>query len=134
MNKKILIVDDDDAILVVMQDILENAGLESVICKTGGEALTEIDREVYSAAIIDINLPDMHGREVLSALKKRNHFSHAYVLTGAPSMVELSEFIDCGALDFFAKSELDIPYIVESIQFGLKRQEKWKSLFRTFIK
>ena len=38
MNNKILIVDDNEAILEVMKDILETAGIESVICNTGAEA------------------------------------------------------------------------------------------------
>ena len=132
MNKKILIIDDNENILQIMQDILETEGIESVICHSGKEALQEIENEIYAAAIIDINLPDMNGREILSALKKRNHFSQAYILTGAPSMIELSDFIDLGAVDFFAKGELDLKYIIESIQFGIKRQTKWRSLFKTF--
>ena len=132
MNNKILIVDDNENILQVMQDILDTEDIESVICKSGKEALEEIEKEIYLAAIIDINLPDMNGRDILSALKKRNHFSQAYVLTGAPSMIELSDFIDLGAVDFFAKGELDLSYIVESIKFGMKRQQKWRSLFKAF--
>ena len=132
MNDKILIVDDNENILQVMQDILDTKGIESVICKSGKDALVEIEKEIYAAAIIDINLPDMNGRDILSALKKRNHFSQAYVLTGAPSMIELSDFIDLGAVDFFAKGELDLGYIVESIQFGIRRQKKWRTLFKSF--
>ena len=132
MNKKVLLVDDNETILEVLTDVMEAGGLDSVICKTGAEALDCIEKEIYSSAIIDINLPDLNGREVSAALKKRNHFSQAYILTGAPSMVELSEFVEMGAVDFFTKGNLDISYIIESVKFGIKRQNKWRQIFKDF--
>ena len=111
MNGKILIVEDNHNMSTVMHDILKNEGIESVICETGQAALEKINDEVYSMALIDINLPDMNGRQILEALKKRNHFSMAYVLTGAPSMVDFSEFIDLGAVDFFAKSDISFEIV-----------------------
>ena len=49
-------------------------------------------------------------------------------------MVELSEFIDLGAVDFFTKGNLDLPYITESVKFGMKKQLKWRQLFKVFTK
>ncbi|MCM8533096.1 MAG: response regulator [Lentisphaeraceae bacterium] len=132
MNEKVLIVDDNETISEVLKDTLEAEGFSVVLCATGTEALAEIENGIYSSAVIDINLPDMNGRDILQSLKKRNHFSQAYILTGAPSMIELSEFIDLGAVDFFTKGELDLKYIVESLKFGAKRQNKWRQVFREF--
>ncbi|MCM8538606.1 MAG: response regulator [Lentisphaeraceae bacterium] len=132
MNEKVLIVDDNETISEVLKDTLEAEGFSVVLCATGTEALEEIENGIYSSAVIDINLPDMNGRDILKSLKKRNHFSQAYILTGAPSMIELSEFIDLGAVDFFTKGELDLKYIVESLKFGAKRQNKWRQVFREF--
>ena len=75
MNNKVLLVDDNEVILEVLADTLEIEGIETVKCTTGAAALNEIAKEIYSTAVVDINLPDMNGREILTALKKRNHFT-----------------------------------------------------------
>jgi DNA-binding response OmpR family regulator len=134
VKNKILLVDDNETIIEILSDIFESEDIETVSCLDGASAIAEIDKNIYSSAIVDINLPDMNGRQILAALKKRNQFTQVYILTGAPSMIELSEFIEAGAVDFFTKGELDLKYIVESVKFGIRRQEKWKQVFKCFAK
>jgi len=134
MNGKVLLVDDNETILEVLGDLLEAEGYGYLKCRNGAEAVRAIRKEIYSAAIIDINLGDMHGLEILDEVRGRNQFTQSYILTGEPSMHMLSEFIEHGAMDFFAKSRMNTEYILKILQQGFERQEHWKSLFSLFGK
>ena len=74
MNKKILIVDDCDSISEVLKDVMAISGIEGVVCATCSEALQKLEEDTYNAAIIDINLPDGHGLQILKAIKGKNPF------------------------------------------------------------
>lgn len=66
---KILIVDDDVAILKLCAVTLRAEGHAVVACERGGQALQAALREEFDLAICDLNLPDIHGLEVVRAIK-----------------------------------------------------------------
>jgi two-component system NtrC family response regulator len=129
MNDKVLIVDDCEIVAEVFKDAFSLINIDAVKCKSAAAAMKEIEMNVYSAALIDVNLPDGNGLDVLKALKARNHFSMGYAFTGAPTFHELSEFINHGTVDFFVKSQMNVKEITESVLIGFKRQEKWRNIF-----
>ncbi len=132
MNRKILIVDDCDSISEVLKDVMALAGIEGIICPTCSDALQKLQEETYSAAIIDICLPDGHGLQVLKAVKEKNPFAMVYVLTGKPTLEDLSVFMEQGADDFFNKGTLDIKNITETVKAGFSKQAKWNDTFNNF--
>jgi DNA-binding response OmpR family regulator len=66
---KILIVDDDPAILKLVATALRAEGHETVPCSTSAAALQATLREEFDLALCDLNLPDVHGLELVRALK-----------------------------------------------------------------
>ena len=60
--KKILIVEDDDAISTGLKYYLEGEGFNIVLANTGAIALTELNKNNdISLILLDINLPDIGG-------------------------------------------------------------------------
>jgi DNA-binding response OmpR family regulator len=66
---KVLVVDDEPAILKLISMTLRAEGHDVVACGTSAAALQATLREEFDLALCDLNLPDVHGLELVRALK-----------------------------------------------------------------
>ena len=69
MEKKILLVDDDRDLAEIIQDMLKTYGYEVKIVESCEETFEILKKEQFSLMILDINLPDGTGFEVLKELR-----------------------------------------------------------------
>jgi len=67
--RKILIVDDEEAIRIALKDCIKNSGFDSIEAKNGDEALQLVKEYHPSVIILDVMLPDISGLEVCRKLK-----------------------------------------------------------------
>ena len=84
----ILVVDDDAQMLRTIKDILRLRGYSAIIAATGGQAL-EITREMKEApavALVDLQLPDMDGIELIRRLREIAATTEVVILTGNASI------------------------------------------------
>src|SRR5262245_37046771 len=70
MTKKILAVDDERAILRLVQVNLERAGYRVVMASDGREAMEKVASERPDLIVLDVMMPYMDGFEVLRTLKR----------------------------------------------------------------
>jgi DNA-binding response OmpR family regulator len=103
-NKKIIIIDDDKVFLNTLANVLKLSGFEvyeEQTAESGFEAIVSIEPDLV---LLDINLPDKSGFEVLSAIKKSNKFSSlpVFLLTG-DTAVDVDKAFDKGADDCLFK-------------------------------
>ena len=68
--KKILIIDDDVDLTFIITEMLENYGYEVEIVTDGDSAFEILENKVFHLIILDINLPDTTGFELLQELRK----------------------------------------------------------------
>ncbi len=119
---RLLLVDDDDPFRVVMAGELRHRGFEVATASSGGEALQEIDAEKPDIILLDLQLPDISGMDVLQAAVERSPGSEVIMLTGHGSMDTAIESIRRGAFDYVSKpcpiNELEV-----RIQRALERQK-----------
>ncbi|MCB1118317.1 MAG: response regulator, partial [Chlamydiia bacterium] len=69
---RILIIDDELSIRLTLAEILTNDGYEVTTAENGQAALEIITHQSFDLALIDINLGDMKGTEVLSAMREQS--------------------------------------------------------------
>ena len=67
---KILIVEDEEDLAENLADLLELEGYTTKICLSGEEALEEIKTSLPDIALLDIQLPEIDGIELLRRLKE----------------------------------------------------------------
>ena len=67
--RKILIVDDDDAIRALLSTVLRRRGLRADTARNGEEALQKLAGERYAVMLLDLMMPKMSGYEVLERLR-----------------------------------------------------------------
>ena len=63
--KRILVVDDDDAIRTLLQDELTDEGYEVLVANNAQDALKRVEQEPLDLVILDIRMPGMDGLEAL---------------------------------------------------------------------
>ncbi|PIU84173.1 MAG: hypothetical protein COS68_00150 [Elusimicrobia bacterium CG06_land_8_20_14_3_00_38_11] len=106
MNKKILIVDDEPAILRILGDVLTDEGY-NVIAATDGETGIEKAKEFNPVLIIlDVMLPGINGFEVCKLLKENEQTKKIsiIILTGISTLVEHKQkALQLGADDYITK-------------------------------
>lgn len=70
MGKKILIVDDEPDILLILRKILEKEGYKVIDAESGEEGLKKIKEVKPDLALVDIMMPGMDGWEVCRRIKE----------------------------------------------------------------
>jgi DNA-binding response OmpR family regulator len=72
VNKRILLVDDEEGIQLLYREEFEEEGYVVISAYNGDEALEKFNREPPDLVILDINMPGMSGIEVLRRMKEIN--------------------------------------------------------------
>ena len=70
MTKKILVVDDEEDIRMLLERLLENEGYDVSLAGEGKEALAILKKEKVDLALLDFFMPGMSGRELAELIRK----------------------------------------------------------------
>lgn len=123
MQKRILIVDDDDSISELLSMLLEQENYIVDAASTGKEAIDKSNNNFYNLAIVDWRLPDIMGTEVLTKLKPTTPKMMKVMLTGFPSLENTIDSVNAQANAFFQKP-VDVDFFLKRIKELLKQQDK----------
>jgi CheY-like chemotaxis protein len=84
-----LVVDDDDDIREATRDVMERHGYDVVAVSSGAEALSFLVHDTPDLVLLDLQMDDMNGWEVLGALRSNPRFKHVevVVVTGCDESV-----------------------------------------------
>ncbi|EKD26809.1 MAG: Sensor protein [uncultured bacterium] len=104
-DSKILIVDDKEANLLFIKDLIKSFGFRTVTAKNGRQALEKIDSENPDLVLLDIMMPEMDGFEVLKQLKQKSilYSLPVVVISAIDDMENIAECIKLGATDYLVK-------------------------------
>jgi len=126
MDKKILIVDDDEELCEELSDTLSGEGYSVNCVHDGEEAKNIIIKDIYDVVLLDIKLPRLNGYEILKLTKDRHSKSKIFILSGRPNIkiaptetMTLQQEIEEGALKL-ADKIFSKPFDVEKILDAIK--------------
>ena len=103
MNESVLIVDDDASVRKTLSSILSLEGYIVETMDNGKQALKAVEKERFDVALIDIQLPDMKGVDLLSKLKQQQPRMVRIIITGFPSMDNAIKAVNEGADGYVLK-------------------------------
>ncbi len=70
MQKKILLIDDEELVVKSIEKLLKKQGYEVLVCKNGEDALAKIKDVKVDLVISDIRMPGMNGVEVIKKIRE----------------------------------------------------------------
>ncbi len=70
MKAKVLLVEDNEVNRVVAEGFLQSMGHQVVMAEDGLQAERIIDKQDFDIALVDINLPDCDGTDLIQRLKR----------------------------------------------------------------
>jgi len=108
---KVMIVDDEPAICSMLVTVLEDEGHQAVAVNSGAEALARVEAERPDVFLIDVMMPGMDGRTLVSRLRARPAPTAPVIMMSAAVRTFAAQ---PGVVDFLAKP-FDLDQLLESI-------------------
>lgn len=121
---KILVVDDEPAILQMLKMNLEIEGYETILAGDGETAIKRIEFEQPDIVLLDIMMPALDGWQVLQRLQEMSLGKPPKVLvvTAKAGERDISKAFELGAVDYVAKP-FDVEDLLERVKDVLARTE-----------
>src|SRR5262245_9450635 len=102
-NERILVVDDDQAIRWTLHEALQSWGFESTEAGSVAESLAQFNADSPAAVLLDIDLPDGSGLDVLREIKREHAEAIVIMITGNVHVGNTISALRGGAYDFIGK-------------------------------
>src|SRR5256885_10107005 len=100
----VLVVDDDTDVRGLLAAVLESDGVAKVTeAASGAEAMSFLGRDEFDVAVVDVQLPDHSGLEILRWARAAEIDTELIVLTGHADVETAVEAMRLGAYDFITK-------------------------------
>jgi DNA-binding NtrC family response regulator len=123
---RILVIDDEPSILESCETVLAAEGYGCQVERRAEEALRRLKTETFEVVLIDQNMPQVHGLDILADLRKRNPDSLAIVMTGHATTEDGVRAIQAGAWDYLPKpfTATQLLVLIGRAAFTLMRAQK----------
>ena len=102
-KKKLLIVDDQNGIRVLLVEVFKTEGYETYQASNGKMAIDIVKRESPDLVLLDMKIPGMDGLEILKHIKQYNPTLNVIMMTAYGELDMIKEATDLGALMHFTK-------------------------------
>jgi len=124
-NRQILIIDDERPILLTLEALLGRHGFETETAATAAAGLKALKNKSVSLVLLDLQLPDVQGLEILDRIKTQRPETPVIILTAHDTLNNAIESIKRGAYHFISK-----PYASEELLSLIEKALEKQSLLR----
>src|SRR6202048_4136531 len=124
-SRRILIIDDERPILLTLEALLGRHGFETEAAATAAAGLKALKSKAASLVLLDLQLPDVQGLEILDQIKAEWPEMPVIVLTAHDTLNNAIESIKRGAYHFVSK-----PYAPEELLSLVEKALEKQSLLR----
>jgi len=128
MEKKILVVDDEDYHRELMQKLLTRLGYRVAVVPSAEEAFSILEREKFPVIITDLIMLEMDGVEFCRRIRETDHKTVVIALTGHTDLYEPAKLKEAG-FDNHLSKPFRINIIQKAIQEGFSEFQR-RSEFR----
>jgi two-component system, NtrC family, response regulator HydG len=120
----LLVVDDEAGIVAAIDRFARHLGFDVVRNDGQRSLLSELPGLKADVAVVDLQMPDMSGIDVLRAIRSATPECQVILMTGHPSVDSAIEAVKLGALDYLSKpfSFERLGELLEMVRQGLERR------------
>jgi len=122
----LLAIDDEPAILTIVERFGRQMGFEVETRTNPAAALAEFSKLGPDVAVVDLQMPELGGLDVLKAIRQANPDCHVILLTGNPTIDTAIEAVKLGASDYLRKP-IDfgrLGRLLTDVIEGIRRRER----------
>jgi len=119
-GRRLLVVDDDDAVLRGLASYFEQLGYETIKAATGRAGITAHSSHNPDVTILDLRLPDIDGLQVLEVLRQKR--AMVVLLTGYGDIPTAVQAMRLGAENFLTKP-VEMDHLVATIERAFEKVE-----------
>ncbi|MDQ3263191.1 MAG: sigma-54 dependent transcriptional regulator [Myxococcota bacterium] len=119
---KILVVDDDRAVLRAVSETLRRAGYQVVSVSDPLEGVTAAEDPSVEVAVVDIRMPNLSGLDLLKSFKRSREDLEVVVMTGHATVETALEAVRNGAFDYLTKPFEHIDQLTLTVARALERR------------
>lgn len=116
-KRKILIVDDQYGIRILLTEILQTEGYETCEAANGVQALSMLEKEKPGLVLLDMKIPGMDGLEILKRIRKQKVDAKVMIMTAYGELDMIEEAMDHGAITHFSK-----PFDIDELLTSIKKE------------
>ncbi|WP_058831452.1 response regulator [Paenibacillus polymyxa] len=116
-KKKVLIVDDQNGIRILLMEVFGSEGYETFQAANGKIALEIVEKEPPDLVLLDMKIPGMDGLEILKHLKSMNPDIKVIMMTAYGELDMIKEATELGALMHFTK-----PFDIDEMRIAVNKQ------------
>src|SRR5215207_3975110 len=116
---RLLVVDDEEAVLITIQGVLELDGYEVVATRSGPLALELLRSQAFDLLLTDLRVDDFDGLELLREYRQQSPDAQSIVLTGYGSLDTALKALREGAYDYLLKP-CDVIELRTTVSRGLE--------------
>lgn len=125
MKARILVVDDDAAVVEFLTEMLEDRGWDAIGVTEAERALARLRDDAFDVVISDVEMPGMRGVELMKAMRDARPGTRVILITAFGSIETAVEAVRAGAHDFITK-----PFEMQTLYFAVERALRERSLER----
>lgn len=117
-KKRVLIIEDEVALLYALQSRLSLEGYEVEAVSTGKRGIKALQEKKFDLLILDIILPDLNGFDILKQVKgdPKTKELPCIIVSNLGNKKDMDHGISLGAKDYLAKSEYNLEEIIKKIK------------------
>jgi len=124
VDRRILVVDDEQAIRDVLEKALTRAGYTVLAAESAEDALEILRYESIMVMFLDLNLDGMNGVDLCRHIRQENPVGILYALTGYTDLFGLLDCRRAGFDDFFTKP-VSLETLFQAAKEAFDRLERW---------
>lgn len=117
-TSKILVVDDEEDLREALRTSLTSAGCEVIVAKDGEDGLNQARAYKPDLILLDINMPNMNGHQVLRELRRDAWGKKVPVilLTNADDATNITQGVGLQGNDYIIKSQISLESITKKVK------------------
>jgi DNA-binding NtrC family response regulator len=121
MAEKVLLIDDEKEFLEALSERMTIRGMDVSTAETATNAVSALSSGDYDAIVLDLQMPDMNGIDMLKLIKKSHPDMQVILLTGKATLEAGIQAMKLGAMDFMEK-----PADIEALTDKIKKAQAKK--------
>jgi len=131
---KVLIVDDEEEILCTLKKLLEQETYVVETTRSSVDAFEKIKSDKYHIVLINTDMPEMNGIELLKEIKSYDALAQVIMMAGNSTMEKILSSLEYGANDYIQKPFTSMEHVMQVIDYSVQKLERWRQSIIQIVK